>query len=68
MFFEVVTGKLKSYGIVIEYNIHGKAERNVHLHRKIRKDMYRKKEKTQREGVMSYSFPVPPEPSHTSCP
>lgn len=47
MFFEVVTGKLKSYGVVIEYKIQGKAERNVHVQREDKKRHVQKKRRDE---------------------
>lgn len=51
MFFEVVTGKLKSYGVIIEYKIQGKAERNVHVQRKEEKTCTEKKERWKHKKV-----------------
>lgn len=44
---EVVTGKLKSYGVAIEYKMHGK-QRNAHIQREI-KERYAQKGKERRK-------------------
>lgn len=41
--FEVVTGKLKHYGIAIENKRHGKTERNAPIQETMRKNMHGRK-------------------------
>lgn len=49
MFSKEVTGKLKSYGVAIEYKMHGKQREMLIFNEKLRKDMHRKKRRKQRE-------------------
>lgn len=51
MFFKVVTGKLKSYGVTTEYKNTWKKERNAHMQRENRKDMHRKKRREKNKHI-----------------
>lgn len=48
MFFKVVTGKLKSYGVTTEYKNTWKKERNAHMQRE-NKERYAQEKKERKK-------------------